>query len=98
MKHIIAWKLSPTLSPKEKATVKANAKSALEGLCGNIPGLLSIELVTDMLDTSTGDMLLISEFADKKAYAEYKTHPLHVAAADEFVRPYTVERLCCDYE
>jgi len=28
----------------------------------------------------------------------YASHPLHVAAADTYVRPYTAVRSCFDYE
>jgi len=28
----------------------------------------------------------------------YSAHPAHVAAADEFVRPFTAARTCMDFE
>lgn len=98
MKHVILWKLKDSLSEKEKEGVKANAEKALEGLYGKIPGLLKIEVKTEMLETSTADMMLYTEFTDNEAYLGYKSHPAHTAAADEFVRPFICERLCCDYE
>lgn len=98
MKHIIMWKLKGDFSEKEKTEIKANAKNALEGLFGKIPGLLKIELKTEFMDTSSADMMLVTEFSDAEAYMNYRTHPDHVAAANGFVRPYTEERLCCDYE
>lgn len=98
MKHVIIWKLKDEYSEAEKKTIKTNAENALEALAGKIPGLLKIEVECEMLPTSTGDMMLYCEFTDSNAYAAYKTHPLHVAAADEFVRPFVSVRLCCDYE
>ena len=98
MKHIILWALKKEYSAEEKEKIKANAKNALEGLAGEIPGLLNISVRTEMLETSTADMMLYTEFFDNAAYQNYKTHPKHVAAADKFVRPYVDLRLCCDYD
>ena len=97
MKHVIIWKLKD-FPEEEKKEISANAENALEALAGKIPGLLKIEVETDMLPTSTADMMLYCEFTDNDSYLNYKKHPLHVAAADEFVRPYIAERFCCDYE
>jgi hypothetical protein len=40
------------------------------------------------------DSLLESE----EALKAYQTHPDHVAAANNFVRPFTEVRMCMDYE
>jgi len=98
VKHIILWTLKDSLSEDEKAKVKAEAKCALEALAGNIDGLIDIKLVTDLLPSSNGEMMLDSSFESAEALARYQKHPLHVAAADTFVRPYTASRLCTDYE
>ena len=98
MKHVIFWTFKKEYSEKEKNEIKANAKNALEGLAGKIPGLLIISVKTEMMETSTADMMLYTEFTDKEAYLAYKTHPLPVRAADEFIRPFIDLRLCCDYE
>lgn len=42
VKHIILWQLKDELSDTEKAAVKAEIKAGLEGLAGQIPGLISI--------------------------------------------------------
>ena len=39
VKHIILWQLKDELSAAEKAEIKANIKTGLEGLAGQIPGL-----------------------------------------------------------
>ena len=41
-KHIILWQLADTLTADEKITVKAGIKEGLEGLAGQIPGLVDI--------------------------------------------------------
>lgn len=98
VKHVIIWTLKDTLSDDEKAKVKKEAKAALEALSGNIDGLIEIKLVTDILPSSNGEMMLDSSFESAAALAHYQKHPLHVAAADTFVRPYTASRLCIDHE
>lgn len=98
IKHVIIWKLREELSIEEKNKAKKEAKTALEALAGNIDGLWDITLNIDMLPTSNCDMMLDSSFESVEALAGYQKHPLHVAAADTFVRPFAAERLCADYE
>ena len=96
--HIILWKLKETLSPAEKETVKAGVKSGLEGLQGKIPGLVSIKVNINGLQSSNADMMLDSSFEDEAALKGYSVHPAHVAVASTKVRPYTQVRMCLDFE
>lgn len=98
VKHIILWKLKDGLSPSEKENVTQNAKSALEGLAGEIPGLLDIQVVVRPLPSSTADFMLDSTFESAEALKGYAVHPKHVAVADEFVCPFTAVRSCMDFE
>lgn len=98
VKHIILWTLKDSLSAEEKESVKAGIKAALEGLAGQIPGLLEIRVQTGRLPSSNADLMLDSTFVDAAALAGYSTHPLHVAVADGKVRPYTAQRVCLDFE
>lgn len=99
VRHVIIWTLKDTLSEEEKEAVRRNAKTALEGLRGRIPGLISIRVQADgRLTSSTGDLMLDSLFEDLKALRAYGKHPLHVHAAETFVRPFTAVRACYDYE
>ena len=88
-KHIILWTLKEDLSADEKAAVKAGIKAGLEGLAGQIPGLVDIHVQTDCLLDST--------FTDAAALQEYALHPAHVAVADGKVRPYVKLRSCLDF-
>lgn len=97
-KHIILWTLKETLSAEEKASVKAAIKEGLEGLAGQIPGLVDIHVQTECLPTSTADLMLDSTFTDAQALKDYSVHPAHVAVADGKVRPYTQIRSCLDFE
>lgn len=96
VRHIVIWKLKEELTGERLALVKQNAKEALEGLLGQIPGLLSAAVAVDGLATSTGDMMLDTAFTDEAALLAYQKHPLHQAAADTYVRPYTHARMSMD--
>ncbi|HJC01961.1 MAG TPA: Dabb family protein [Candidatus Gemmiger stercoripullorum] len=96
-RHIILWTLKE-MPEAEKARVKAEIKAGLEGLAGQIPGLVSIRVETRRLPSSNADLMLDSSFESPAALAAYATHPAHVAVADGKVRPYTAVRSCLDFE
>ena len=98
VKHIILWQLRDELSPAEKAAAKAAIKAGLEGLDGVVPGLLSIQVHTEGLTSSTADLMLDSAFESADALKGYSVHPAHVAVADGCVRPNVKTRLCLDFE
>ena len=98
VKHIILWQLKDELGSSEKEEVKAGIKAGLEGLKGQIPGLLEIKVQTEKLDSSNADLMLDSSFEDEAALKGYAVHPAHVAVADGVVRPNTKSRVCMDYE
>ena len=97
VKHIILWTLKE-MSEDEKNRVKAEIKAGLEGLAGQIPGLLDIKVVTEgRLETSNADLMLDSSFESFDALKNYAVHPAHVKVADEKVRPFTAARSCLDF-
>lgn len=97
VKHIILWSLKD-MTEDEKNSVKQGIKSGLEGLYGQIPGLLEIKVQTESLPSSNADVMLDSTFESEDALKNYTTHPAHVAVADEKVRPFTQTRSCLDFE
>lgn len=96
VKHVILWKLKDEFASSEE--VKIGIKSGLEGLLGQIPGLVEIHVQIQSLTSSNADVMLDSTFVDEDALKIYATHPAHVAVADKNVRPYTQVRLCLDYK
>lgn len=98
VKHIILWQLKDEFSTDEKRRIAEDIKQGLEGLAGQIEGLISIKVNIDYLSTSNADVMLDSSFTDFDALKAYATHPLHVAVADGKVRPFTATRVCMDYE
>ena len=98
VKHIILWQLKDEYSDAEKADIKAGIKASLEGLAGQIPGLVEIHVNINGLPSSTADVMLDTTFESAEALKGYSVHPAHVAVADGKVRPYTKTRVCLDYE
>ena len=98
VKHVIIWQLKDELTKEQISEVKAGIKSGLEGLKGEIPGLINIKVVTEGLASSNADVMLDSTFESEEALKGYAVHPKHVAVADGKVRPYTASRVCMDYE
>lgn len=98
VKHIILWQLKDEFSAEEKENIKAGIKKGLEGLKGQIPGLLEIRVQTESLASSNAEVMLDSSFEDEESLKQYATHPAHVEVADNLVRPYTKSRSCLDFE
>ena len=96
VKHMIVWKLKDDIDNKEATAL--NIKSALEGLVGKIDGLTKMEIIIDKLPSSSGDIMMDSEFESNDALMAYQQHPLHVEIANGIVRPSVSARLSLDYE
>ena len=86
------------LSKEEKEAIKAEIKAGLEGLAGQIPGLIDVHVNINGLESSTADVMLDTTFESVDALKAYAVNPKHVAVADGKVRPYTAIRSCLDYE
>lgn len=98
VRHVILWKIKEEKSAEEKEKIKANVKKGLEGLAGQIPGLVEIKVQTESLASSTADVMLDSTFADEAALKVYATHSAHVEVAEQYVRPFMEIRMCFDFE
>ena len=98
VKHVILWQLKDEFSAEEKAVIKAGIKEGLEGLAGQIPGLVDIKVVIECLESSNVEVMLDSTFADADSLKGYSVHPLHVEVANTKVRPFTKTRACMDFE
>ncbi len=99
VKHIILWKLRSELSKEQKKEVALAIKAGLEGLKGQVPGLLDIHVqATRQLPSSNADIMLDSTLESPEALQNYAVHPAHVAVANGIVRPNTELRTCLDFE
>ena len=95
VKHIILWTLKEEYNTDE---IRRGIKEGLEGLMGQIDGLLEIKVQTQKLASSNADVMLYSVFEDEKALKNYAVHPKHVEVANGKVRPYTASRTCMDFK
>ena len=99
VKHIILWKLKSELSPAQKNEAAKAIKEGLEGLKGQVPGLVDIHVQIDgRLESSNADIMLDSTLESPEALKTYATHPAHVTVANGVVRPNTELRTCLDFE
>jgi len=99
VKHIILWKLRSDLSEAQKKEAALAIKKGLEGLKGQVPGLVDIHVqATGQLASSNADIMLDSTLESEEALKGYAVHPAHVAVANGIVRPNTEVRTCLDYE
>ena len=98
VKHIILWQLKDELSAAEKAEIKANIKTGLEGLAARSSSVLEVHVNINGLPSSNADLMLDTTFESAEALKGYSKHPAHVAVADSKVRPYYKSRVCLDYE
>ena len=95
VKHIILWKLKEEFNNFD---IKTQMKEKLEGLMGEIDGLLEIEVQIEKLSSSNVDVMLYSILESETALKNYAVHEKHVFVADNFVRPFTESRYCIDFE
>lgn len=98
IKHIVMWNFKKEVAESEKDALKARMDETLTALVGKVPGLLDAKFVRKPIVSSTHEMALITSFDSLESLKGYKDHPEHVHVADNYVRPYTTERSCLDYE
>ena len=94
VKHMIIWKLRPEFDTPER---KAEIKAALEGLVGKIDGLVSMKILIDGFESSSGSLMMDSTFESEAALKAYQSHPLHKNIAVNLVRPSVENRLSFDF-
>ncbi|WP_137935804.1 Dabb family protein [Chitinivorax sp. B] len=98
VRHIVMWKLKDHAEGADRASNAQKIKDLLEGLRGQIPGLLHIEIGIDFSAThQSADVVLFSEFVSRAALDAYHQHPAHVATKD-FIGAVRESRTVADYE
>lgn len=94
--HIVLWNFKPEMTEQEREEAGTIIRSNLEALKTMVPGIISLQVVVNELDSSSKDLGLISEFENVVALAEYQAHPAHVQAA-AYIKTVTCDRACFDY-
>ena len=99
VKHIVMWKVAEHPVQGSKEEVMAKIKAGLEGLKGQIEGLVEIEVGMNFNPAETAyDVVLYSVLESKEALAFYQAHPKHLEVANNLVRQVATSRVVVDYE
>lgn len=96
--HIVMWNFKEEVKEQDKEILKKEMAVNLKALVGKVPGLLTVDFIENPVTSSTHDMALLTTFEKVEDIKVYATHPDHVYVADNYVRPYTCNRACLDYE
>ncbi len=98
LNHIIIWKLQDKCFGPNLETIKANIKSRLEDLNGKIAGLQHIEVHTDCLSSSNGDVVFKAVFDNEEAFKAYEQNELRLLATKDVVVPFVEVTTHVEYE
>lgn len=98
VKHLVMWNFKEDFPEEKKSEMAKEADSRLKALVGKIPGLTFAEMRLNTLPGSSRELLLVSDLESPEALEGYQIHPLHVAVADEVIKPAACDRVCFDYE
>jgi len=96
VRHIVVWKFRDSLTQEQRREGAMAAKRSLEGLIHSISGIVSLNVIVDLLPGSNAGLILNSLFTDENALMQYQNHPSHAKAA-ALVASVTKDRLCADY-
>ncbi len=95
--HYVFWNLNETLTAEEKAEAGQKIKEKLEAVGKLVPGVVSLEVRINELDSSNRDVALLSSFESVEALGAYQVHPEHVNAGS-YIKTVTCNRTCFDFE
>lgn len=96
VRHVVCWNYKDGFTKEQNQDNAKKIKLDLENLKNLIDGIVSIEVVIDMLETSTPDILLNAVFTDEEALKQYQVHEEHIKVG-RFVGSVTQNRYCIDY-
>ena len=97
VKHIVLFKLKPSISLKEKKEMINNFKHAIEALSESMDFIRSVFVGANINEDEKWDICLESEFDTLDDVRRYSSHPLHLAAA-AILKDVKEERACVDFE
>jgi hypothetical protein len=76
IRHVVMFRWKDTFTDE----IRQQWLTGLEGMRGNIPGLLALAHGPDTMATERSwDHVIIADFASREDIAVYNTHPLHEA-------------------
>lgn len=97
VRHIVMWKLKgPTA--EEKRLQAEQAREALLGMFGKVPGLTQMEVGMGLASSEQeADLVLTTTHDTWQALADYQNHPAH-EPAKQLLGALRTERRVVDYE
>ena len=96
VRHVMMWKVRN--GAEDADVILRIVKRELEGLAGRVEGMKSIKVSIFPYPSSSADAMVECVFEDQEAFAAYKAHPVHLAVANKYIRPYMESRLSFDSE
>lgn len=96
--HIVMWRFKQEVKEEERKYRMEEMELHLKGLVGTVPGLLTVDFISNPISSSTHDMALVTTLETEEDIAKYAVHPAHVKVADTYVRPFVCDRVCLDYK
>lgn len=94
--HIVLWNFVETLTAEEKKEAGLKMKEILEPLKDIVPGVISLKVIINELESSNRDVALIGEYESVEALNGYAVHPAHVEAG-KYIKTVTCNRTCMDF-
>lgn len=97
IRHIVMWKLKGP-SPAEKRTQAEQARAALLGMLGQVPGMTQMEVgIGSGGGEQEADLVLCSTHESWHALRVYQDHPSH-EPVKQLIGELRVERRVVDFE
>lgn len=98
VKHIVMWSLKDFAEGRSRSENLQEMKIRLLGLKSAIREIQSLEVGINFNESEDGyDIVLYSEFGNRKDLDAYQKHPEHVKARD-FIRRVRLEKRVVDFE
>lgn len=97
IQHLVMWSFREDLNEAAKAEAVEKMKRELEALVGVVPGLISAQVLTEVLPSSTCEIALLTTLESEEALKAYAVHPEHLKVAD-FIKAVTCSRAALDYK
>lgn len=97
VRHIVLFKLNPSLSLEVRQMAALNFKSAIEALPQVISQIQAIHVGLNINPQEEWDIALVGDFLSLEDVAAYSAHPEHLKAAS-LLKDVRQSRSCVDYE
>ncbi len=96
VRHIVLFKLNPSLSLETRQQAALSFKAAIEALPAVIPQIQDIQVGLNINPQEEWDIALVGDFLSLEDVATYSAHPSHLKAAS-LLKDVRQSRSCVDY-